>query len=178
MTSAACCVSHWQNPLRPPFSFCLVAFGCPLSWKKTAIGSSNTWLGFIVAPSQQLVRTAPAKHELVRWHEKSLLGLTTNLLALQPSRRRPLPNGWLASQRPCARRRCIGHACCGVIGSAVCSYSNPSDVPSRGKVKETCRDLGLVEYPEVALDTSIISYQPQLMDDPYMIVPFPTGDNI
>ena len=43
----------------------LLAIGCPLSWKKTAIGSSNTWLGFIVTPSQQLVRMAPAKHDLV-----------------------------------------------------------------------------------------------------------------
>ena len=37
----------------------------PLSWKKTAIGSSNTWLRFMVTPSQQLVRMAPTKHDLV-----------------------------------------------------------------------------------------------------------------
>eukprot|EP00434_Breviolum_minutum_P023966 symbB.v1.2.021151.t1/scaffold1776.1/size101794/2 len=43
----------------------LVAFGCPLSWKKTAIGLSNTWLGFIMTPDLQLVRMAPTKHELV-----------------------------------------------------------------------------------------------------------------
>ena len=29
----------------------------------------------------------------------------------------------------------------------VCSYSNPSDGPSHGRVKETCIDLGLNEYP-------------------------------
>ena len=35
------------------------------SWKKTAIGLSNTWLGFIMTPDLQLVRMAPTKHELV-----------------------------------------------------------------------------------------------------------------
>ena len=43
----------------------LTAFGCPLSWEKTAIGASNTWLGFVVTPHLQLVRMAPTKHELV-----------------------------------------------------------------------------------------------------------------
>ena len=42
-----------------------LAFGCPLSWKETAIGLSNTWLGFIMTPDLQLVRMAPTKHELV-----------------------------------------------------------------------------------------------------------------
>ncbi len=37
----------------------------PSQLKKTAIGSSNTWLGFIVTPSQQRFRMAPTKHELV-----------------------------------------------------------------------------------------------------------------
>ena len=53
------------EPLTTSILLFLVAIGCPLSWKKTAIGSSNTWLGFLVTPSQQLVRMAPAKHELV-----------------------------------------------------------------------------------------------------------------
>ncbi len=53
------------EPLTASILLFLVAFGCPLSWKKTAIGPSNTWLGSIVSPSQQLVRMAPAKHELV-----------------------------------------------------------------------------------------------------------------
>ena len=53
------------EPLTTAILLLLVAVGCPLSWKKTAIGSSNTWLGFLVTPSQQLVRMAPTKHDLV-----------------------------------------------------------------------------------------------------------------
>ena len=52
----------------------LTAFGCPLSWKKTAIGASNTWLGFVVTPHLQLVRMAPTKHELV-------MGILTKMMA-------------------------------------------------------------------------------------------------
>ena len=33
------------EPLTCAILLFLVAFGCPLSWKKTAIGLSNTWLG-------------------------------------------------------------------------------------------------------------------------------------
>ena len=39
----------------------LTAFGCPLSWKKTAIGASNTWLGFVVTP-----------HLWSGWHPQSM----------------------------------------------------------------------------------------------------------
>ena len=53
------------GPLTSAILLFLVAFGCPLSWKKTAIGLSNTWLGFIMTPDLQLVRMAPTKHELV-----------------------------------------------------------------------------------------------------------------
>ena len=53
------------GPLTSAFILLPVAFGCPLSWKKTAIGLSNTWLGFIKTPDLQLVRMAPTKHELV-----------------------------------------------------------------------------------------------------------------
>ena len=53
------------EPLTTAILLLLVAVGCPLSWKKTAIGSSNTWLGFLVTPSQQLVWMAPTKHDLV-----------------------------------------------------------------------------------------------------------------
>ena len=53
------------GPLTSAILLFLVAFGCPLSWKKTAIGLSNTWLGFIMTPGLQLVRMAPTKHELV-----------------------------------------------------------------------------------------------------------------
>ena len=53
------------GPLTSAILLLLVAFGCPLSWKKTAIGLSNTWLGFIMTPHLQLVRMAPTKHELV-----------------------------------------------------------------------------------------------------------------
>ena len=53
------------GPLTGAILLFLVAFGCPLSWKKTAIGLSNTWLGFIMTPHLQLVRMAPTKHELV-----------------------------------------------------------------------------------------------------------------
>ena len=53
------------EPLTTAILLFLVAVGCPLSWKKTAIGSSNTWLSFMVTPSQQLVRMAPTKHDLV-----------------------------------------------------------------------------------------------------------------
>lgn len=44
------------EPLTCAILLFLVAFGCPLSWKKTAIGTSNTWLGFNVTPRLQLVR--------------------------------------------------------------------------------------------------------------------------
>ena len=53
------------GPLTSAILLFLVAFGCPLSWKKTAMGLSNTWLGFIMTPDLQLVRMAPTKHELV-----------------------------------------------------------------------------------------------------------------
>ena len=53
------------EPLTASILLFMLAFGCLLSWKKTAIGASNTWLGFIVTRSQQLVRMAPTKHELV-----------------------------------------------------------------------------------------------------------------
>jgi len=36
------------EPLTCAILLFLVAFGCSLSWKKTAIGLSNTWLGFIM----------------------------------------------------------------------------------------------------------------------------------
>ena len=53
------------EPLTCSILLFLVAFGCPLSWKKAVIGASNTWLGFIVTPRQQLVLMVPTKHELV-----------------------------------------------------------------------------------------------------------------
>ena len=53
------------GPLTSAILLFLVAIGYPLSWKKTAIGLSNTWLGFIMTPDLQLVRMAPTKHELV-----------------------------------------------------------------------------------------------------------------
>ena len=65
MIFAGSSANHLQDHSQVP-SFCFwSAFGCPLSWKKTAIGLSNTWLGFIMTPDLQLVRMAPNKHELV-----------------------------------------------------------------------------------------------------------------
>ena len=64
MTSAGSCANHLPDHSQVPSSF----FWWPLAalWVgRTAIGLSNTWLGFIMTPDLQLVRMAPTKHELV-----------------------------------------------------------------------------------------------------------------
>ena len=43
----------------------LLALGVPLSWKKTAIGPVNVWLGFLLNLSKPTVQMAPEKHTLV-----------------------------------------------------------------------------------------------------------------
>ena len=53
------------EPLACTILLFLVAFGCPLSWKKAAMGSTKTWLGFEVTPRLQLVRMGSLQHEMV-----------------------------------------------------------------------------------------------------------------
>ena len=43
----------------------LISLGVPLSWKKTAIGPVNVWLGFLLNLSKPTVQMAPEKHTLV-----------------------------------------------------------------------------------------------------------------
>ena len=52
----------------------LLALGTPLSWKKTFVGETNTWLGFVVNPREPSVMMARSKHLtvmalLTRLHE-------------------------------------------------------------------------------------------------------------
>ena len=52
----------------------LLALGTPLSWKKTFVGETNTWLGFVVNPQEPSVMMARSKHLtvmalLTRLHE-------------------------------------------------------------------------------------------------------------
>jgi hypothetical protein len=43
----------------------LLAVGCPLSWKKTLIGHSNTWLGFQVNAHSAWAILTPRKHKML-----------------------------------------------------------------------------------------------------------------
>ena len=43
----------------------LLSLGTPLSWKKTALSHTNTWLGFVIDPSGPIVQMAKEKHTLV-----------------------------------------------------------------------------------------------------------------
>ena len=58
-------------PLSATSRSCPLALSFSLSCRsllwvpKIAMGASNTWLGFVVTPANQLERMAPAKHELV-----------------------------------------------------------------------------------------------------------------
>lgn len=43
----------------------LLALGIPLSWKKTLLGSINTWLGFVIQPAGPIVQWAKEKRNKV-----------------------------------------------------------------------------------------------------------------
>ena len=43
----------------------LIALGLPLSWKKTGLGSTNIWLGFLIHLKEPSIQMAPTKHILI-----------------------------------------------------------------------------------------------------------------
>ena len=59
----------------------LLSLGTPLSWKKTALAHTNTWLGFVIDPSGPIVQMAKDKHAL---HGNAATGPTGSGRGLHP----------------------------------------------------------------------------------------------